>query len=138
MNNIFKFRAWDKLNHRILHWRYDADEILTAFPYDAGDEHTDNYQIQQFIGVLDLEGNEIYEGDILLNHNCYEEYCSPAVVVRTKYEYCGWSLAYKTKEKNEELRHRINGIDVFEEFQVMNKGQYLIIGNVYENEELIK
>lgn len=107
-------------------------------------EQVKDYVIQQFTGLLDSKDQEIYEGDIVENFTLDEEYCSPAVIVPTKYEYTGWSLAFKNKhlkdfQKNR-LGHLINGIEVFEEFQLMQKnfGYYKIIGNIFENPELLE
>jgi uncharacterized phage protein (TIGR01671 family) len=148
--NRLKFRVWNAIdksfhknlrNYFILNLEGDVgivkeDDVIIFKP--------DCFIVQQFTGLLDSLDREIYEGDIVENFTSDEEYCSPAVIVPTKYEYTGWSLAFKNKHlkdfQKEQLGHLINNIEVFEEFQLMQKnfGYYKIIGNIFENPELLK
>jgi uncharacterized phage protein (TIGR01671 family) len=95
----------------------------------------------QYTGLNDINGKEIYEGDILINKTTDEEYCSPAVVVWSKYEEIGFSLAYKYKDEIKEhlniLKHSINNINLIQEFRLVRYGTYQVIGNIFENPELL-
>jgi uncharacterized phage protein (TIGR01671 family) len=96
---------------------------------------------QQYTGLKDKNGNPIYEGDIVINTTSKEEYCSPAVIVWGKYEFVGFALAYKRNKLEDyhaPLIHKINGVDLVEEFNLSKIGIYQIVGNVSENPELLK
>ncbi len=121
-----KFRAWDK-NGQTMH---DVGLLLighgaTAYSYpqpgeeaNVGTEDT-NSMLMQFTGLKDKNGKEIYEGDIvrfIYNSTPQEERIGP---VEWNEEYCSWwfgkLLIEPTPRKTME-----------------------VIGNIYENPELLK
>jgi uncharacterized phage protein (TIGR01671 family) len=111
--------------------------------FDHSDRYLDNpeHPVQQYTGMKDKYGKDIYEGDIVINTTSKEEYCSPAVIVWGKYEFVGFALAYKRNKLEDyhaPLIHKINGVDLVEEFNLSKIGIYQIVGNVSENPELLK
>jgi len=111
--------------------------------FDYSDRYLDNpeHPVQQYTGMKDKYGKDIYEGDIVINTTSKEEYCSPAVIVWGKYEFVGFALAYKRNKLEDyhaPLIHKINGVDLVEEFNLSKIGIYQIVGNVSENPELLK
>lgn len=144
-----KFRAWDKLNHKMLPltglgWDvkcciclYDINKDVDEKIWKRFETRKDieNIILMQFTGLKDKNGKEIYEGDIVRNlewdnrnwlHEVkfgeeyidasdYEEYCVGVI---------GFYLTNYLGNKNE--------------YEGLKSSQKLeIIGNIYENPELL-
>lgn len=122
-----KFRAWDKVNK---FWG-DPDNLAITLTgklcaEDAFDgqitEFTDSpFEIMQFTRLPDKNGKEIYEGDIVrYNFKTVKDYIDLKVVF-----YVGAFLQQPIgEETNPDLYYDWNEVE--------------IIGNIYENPELIK
>ncbi len=140
MNREIKFRVWDKRETKGMSTQ---NMLYNAQSHDLWQDFVDypGYELMQYTGLNDINGKEIYEGDILINKTTDEEYCSPAVVVWSKYEEIGFSLAYKYKDEIKEhlniLKHSINNINLIQEFRLVRYGTYQVIGNIFENPELL-
>jgi len=57
MNNRFKFRVWDEVNNK-----FYSQEVLNALPLNV---FLASKHIQQYTGLNDKNGKEVYEGDII-------------------------------------------------------------------------
>ena len=70
MQRQLKFRVWDKLENRFIypdkgyqgHYVLDLNGKFHNLQNGSGG---DEYVVQQFIGVLDKQGKEIFEGDLV-------------------------------------------------------------------------
>lgn len=120
-----KFRVWDKEAKCFVNNFYlDQDGCLCR---DIGESYDDRFQKQFFTGLQDKGGKDIYDGDVLRN----PLFSSPRVcrfaAGTTNDRYCGFEF-YDSKDNFFIYR-------VGENFSVRS---YEIIGNIYENPELLK
>lgn len=116
-----KFRAWDKIKNIMYDWSSVRIVELRNIN-ESNDNH--EFEFMQFTGLLDKNGVEIYEGDILADHYNNGKVCN---IHEVKWEnHCtdsdgylemfGWLMPTTTYDNS--------GLE--------------IIGNIYQNPELLK
>ena len=120
-----KFRIFDKQEEEFLNEEdYAINFVGTIFKACLDEEvfevlDADMYIVTQYTGLKDKNDVEIYEGDILSHHlqgNRFVEYGSPFK------NYGGYMLVSKNG-----MRGTLNDSDKL----------YEVIGNIYENKELL-
>jgi len=126
----FKFRVWDILAKKMRSWReifnFPAWEIFPGTPEQRA------YEVMRYTGKEDMDGKEVYEGDIIKNdypdHN--------AVLMEIKY---GTYQAYCPVDKV--FMDSVGFYAVAEGYPDMPigtmEGYAIVIGNIYENPELL-
>lgn len=137
-----KFRAWDTLNKEMHDWdqirgHWDIDALLGGLWEDfGGKKHPWNYPIpMQYTGLKDKNGVEIFEGDIvqLIDSEQINQRDENGAYVDAFFEEIDEIDSVEFDEGRFKLRNTEFDVGIcrtVEDFQV--------IGNIYENPELLK
>ncbi|ODV55444.1 YopX family protein [Lysinibacillus fusiformis] len=153
MSREIKFRAWDELEKRM--WTLDdagedsGDGSIQYFSengslefgrleyYDTGlgvNSHFEKFPLMQYTGLKDKDGKEIYEGDIIRFTNGIDEVYEEVGTVVFDLEECG----YKAQYTDDGVTHCIYLINPKVFADKYTEITYEIIGNIYENPELLE
>ncbi|MGH1637373.1 YopX family protein, partial [Enterococcus avium] len=128
------FKAWDKYHEMIVSIiSIDFENKIAYVEQENGDRydiHFDNLIFLQSTGLKDNNGVEIFEGDIVKVsvHNGFDYYDNEVCVVRKSRFHSGLVCI----NPNNDMECRIFNQDVLEDYQ------YEVIGNIYENPELLE
>lgn len=126
MNDRFKFRVWNKENKKLYDWDFlektKEDNTLFWCLHQAQNDCKHNI-LMQCTGLKDKNGKLIYEGDVVKEEGFYWK-----VVWNTDITY-QWSL--RKIEPNSIYPHIITFSSL------LSWKKYEVIGNIYENEDLL-
>ncbi len=110
-----KFKVWDKAHKEMLEWKQVKDKMVFT---DVDDK---NLVFLQYTGILDKNGKKIYENDIVKNRSNGKVY-----VVK----WNGCSSAFLMRDVDNQYKSLY--------FANQSLGRYEVIGNIYEQPELIE
>lgn len=123
-----KFRAWIKLLNKMLSHE-DLNKTLknlTKIEYITGIflPLNSDIEVMQYIGLKDSNKNEIYEGDIVK----IEDYFGDDIIGRVIYDETTAGYVFK---KGTKKSYFLMGLD-------LEGYVHYVIGNIYENPELLE
>ena len=117
-----KFRAWDNNSSLMINvftlYNEGTGSVIPQTDQHSSTTGTERYKIMQYTGLKDKNSKEIYEGDIV-----FEPKMRKKAVVSWRNERATFWL---TDGKEREI------------LLMLENNRYEIIGNIYENPELIK
>lgn len=138
MTRIIKFRAWDMLTPIMMYFTF-TDLLRNSVNLHYG---SCDWELMQYTGLKDKNGKEIYEGDIVKGYRPATEYLKQKDWVGI-IEFAKVRCAFVVRVKH------LDGIDTFDNIvscdsnyqvdsETLTDYQYQVIGNIYENPELLK
>jgi uncharacterized phage protein (TIGR01671 family) len=125
MNREIKFRAYDSL----------VKEMFQLNTLWLDMKYKERFTIMQYTGLKDKNGKEIYEGDLLTCLNTHDDYQSD--VLKLTFEngcFCLRLLNTDTFATAISLRENIENSLMSTDLEPI----YKVIGNIFENPELLK
>ena len=128
MRNI-KFRAWNKEENIM----YDQDNLIVSYSHLGNDCYVNTkddvrplylYTLMQYTDIKDSNGTEIYEGDIVK----IEDQFGDDIIGRVIYDETTAGYVF----------HKGNERNYFQMTLDLESYVYYVIGNIYENTELLE
>ena len=116
-----KFRVWDKKFKRFieggelifkLYGEEDFEISVNELGFDSGEGRQNDFEISQFIGLKDINGKDIYVGDIV---ELKDDVSSTYEII-----FCNEKASFMLKNEN-----RLNNIT----------NNLKIVGNIFETKE---
>jgi len=139
MNREIKFRVWDKKDNLMSRpFGLGYRNIVTEDEYyicDDSDLSAEEIEVMEYTGLKDKNGVEIYEGDIVERNMDFwsdsrdiggRQYIKKQLIYQIQWgKWC-----YVKLDKGGKLPHSA--------FDIIEAREYEIIGNIFENPELLE
>lgn len=126
-----KFRAWDKVKQIWCNYKIDDGTVYfmdndTGCWYRNYPGKYENFDLMQYTGIKDINNVEIYEGDIVKLSKENSDFKEIGVV-----KFDENKASYVLETQDDDLSYNIS-------YYNYHKVYYRVIGNIYENKELLK
>ena len=139
-----KFRAWDKANAIML--IPQSTIMVDSFDgavYDVKmDEYRPDLVLMQFTGLHDKNGKEIWEGDVVRFHLGRNDMSYARVNGEVVYKRFGYHVHVSLETLNQyhvpSYHERMSLLLGMKDDDSKHSTVYEVIGNIYENPELLK
>nr|DAV18230.1 MAG TPA: YopX protein [Caudoviricetes sp.] len=132
---IPKYRAWDSYDEKMVEvLSIDFENNVAYVEQENGDRydiHFDNLKFMQSTGLKDKNGVEIFEGDIVVGQQHLTTDSSTPFEIKGLVRYSKRNTMFYLDEKS-------FGHDKFMNSLGSSIYQFEVIGNIYENPELLE
>lgn len=138
---IWKFRGYDAVGNKgwvygdlVHNKRVDLTDRVMVGGYEVVPE-----SVGLWTGLKDKNGKDVYEGDIISNAWCFEK---KSVVKFGKYQHLNAQREYNNGDLGfyvyhlDEFKRKVERNDI--QFFFCNEDKGEVVGNVYQNKELLK
>lgn len=126
----FKFRLWDENAKR---WISRGESVEMAFSQNFPESISAKaeFYLEQYTGIKDKDGTEIYEGDIIAQELIDDPFAGgyPTYIVCWDEKFLSWALKDTAGD---------DGNDTDLHFFIAERRKCKIIGNIHENPELLE
>lgn len=118
-----KFRAWDSLERKMIYFELKDYATITSLIAYTGDFYL-KLKLMQFTGLHDKNGKEIWEGDVIAQTVSADK--KPVEVFMDEYKWNARPFPEYLQEAGESF------------FDYAGAKNSEVLGNIYENPELLK
>ena len=137
MKRTIKFRGFTKdLEYNIWNYGFLVGDCIVEYIFEKSgltlSNKVDLESVGQFIGLYDIDGNEIYEGDIL-SYDFKERFCDNKYIIKGQsivsyFEGVAGFIVYDEKDEEGDFI-QLSHTEIL-------KRKFKVVGNVYQNKKI--
>lgn len=141
MNDRFNFRGYHPVIGEVMGISEIDYHKRIAYFTDGDGFNIDEVKLMECTGLKDVEGNLIYEGDIIVIPNQYPFYDENVLnyVGVVEYIYNSWQYVYHcVNPKKVGISEGINYLLNEDGIEENENSYFKVIGNIYQNPEFLR